>query len=651
MIIATAGHVDHGKTRLVKALTGVDTDTLAEEKKRGLTIDIGFAYLPVKDNEAIGIIDVPGHDRFIRNALCGLAATDFVLLVIAADDGPMPQTREHLSIIDLLDIGHAAVVISKIDRVAAARIAEVEYLTRQLLRGTKLEQAPLFAVSASDNIGVDALRNFLIEKSGSKTNSFDNKPVNNNFRLCVDRNFEINGVGFIVTGTIFSGEIEVDEKVTIKGTEMNLRVRGLRVQSKPSAHGRQGQRCALNLSGSGLRKDLIRRGSWVTSARVPAPVIRFDARLRLLNQGARPLAHWTPVHLHLAACEVTARIAVLEGKDISSGSTALVQIVTDQAVGAVFGDRFIIRDQSARTTLGGGRVIDIFPPRRGRARGERITWLNNMDHGDAVETLKHLLNLCPGGVNLDLFFANRNLTDSEESTIYGAVAMTVVSTDDGLIGFLRTSWEALCSRILGEIERAQNSARAAVGLPLSSLEMLLVPESGKGLAKGIVDELLGQSMIVPAAGGYCLATQQTRMNLEDDSLWKSIDVSLSNSGLKPMSVAELVLETRADKRTVISFLGRASHRGLVTRLSPSLVTKPQTLGKIGELLARLTQQHSDGIFTVPSFRDASGIGRNRCIEILEFFDSKRITIRVGEGRRLLPTAKKAFATLLKNDKG
>jgi selenocysteine-specific elongation factor len=221
MIIATAGHVDHGKTRLVKALTGVDTDTLAEEKKRGLTIDIGFAYLPVKDNEAIGFIDVPGHDRFIRNALCGLAATDFVLLVIAADDGPMPQTLEHLSIIDLLDIGHAAVVISKIDRVAAARVTEVEYLTRQLLRGTTLEQAPLFAVSASDNIGVDALRNFLIEESGSKTINFDSRSANNNFRLCVDRSFEINGVGFIVTGTIFSGEIDVNEKVTIKGTEMN----------------------------------------------------------------------------------------------------------------------------------------------------------------------------------------------------------------------------------------------------------------------------------------------------------------------------------------------------------------------------------------------------------------------------------------------
>jgi selenocysteine-specific elongation factor len=229
--------------------------------------------------------------------------------------------------------------------------------------------------------------------------------------------------------------------------------------------------------------------------------------------------------------------------------------------------------------------------------------------------------------------------------------MTVVATDDGKVGFSRANWEALCSRILGELERAQNSVRGAVGLPLSGLKMLLVPESGKGLAKGIVDELLRQSMIVLAAGGYCLASQQTRMSLEDETLWNSIDASLSNSGLKPMSVAELVLETGADKRRVISFLGRASHRGLVTRLSPTLVAKPLALGKIGELLARLTQQHSDGIFTVPSFRDASGIGRNRSIEILEFFDSKRITIRVGEGRRLLPTAEQAFASLLKNDEG
>jgi selenocysteine-specific elongation factor len=597
MIVATAGHVDHGKTRLVEALTGVDTDTLAEEKKRGLSINIGFAYLPVDTSTSIGFIDVPGHDRFIKNALCGLAAADFVLLVIAADDGPMPQTEEHLSIIDLLGVRRGAIVINKVDRVSAARVAELKIRIGDLTKGTTIESAPLYCVSANTGDGVDSLRNHLLAQVESKTPYLAETYQQNNFRLAVDRAFIINGVGLIVTGTIFSGEIRIDDRVKIAGTGMRLRVRGLRVQSQQATSGRQGQRCAINLAGTGLRKDLIGRGSWVTSDRVPSPVDRFDARIRVLPQNLRPLAHWTPVHLHLAASEVTARVAVLAGKSIELGATGLVQIVLDQPLGAVFADRFIIRDQSARITIGGGHVLDIFPPKRGRARAERIEWLTQLHHGNAHEALFHLLNTCPHGVNLEQFSANRNLTEHEESTAYDAVAMEVMKTDSGRIGFSSSFWQQRCNAILQAKELK-------------------------------------------------LTSPQNRLNTADELIWNTVETILSARGLRPLSVAEIAKESSTDTRELLAFLKRAGRDGLITRISATLVTKPAALRKIFALLEKLARQADDGVFTVAAFRDACGIGRNRCIEMLEFFDARRITIRVDNGRRLLGTAEKAFASIL-----
>jgi selenocysteine-specific elongation factor len=599
MIVVTAGHVDHGKTCLVKALTGVDTDTLAEEKKRGLSINIGFAYLPLDTSTSIGFIDVPGHDRFIKNALCGLAAADFVLLVIAADDGPMPQTEEHLSIIDLLGVRRGAIVINKIDRVSPTRLAELKNRIGYLTKGTTLESAPLYCVSAATGDGVDCLRNHLSNQAEFKTACLTGTKQQNNFRLAVDRTFIVNGVGLIATGTIFSGAISIDDRVNIAGTRMRLRVRGLRVQSKAAASGHQGQRCAINLAGPGLRKELIRRGSWVTSERVPSPVDRFDASIRVLPQNLRSLAHWTPVHLHLAASEVTARVALLEDKSIEPGATGLVQIVPDQPLGAVFGDRFIIRDQSARITIGGGQVLDIFPPKRGRARAQRITWLSEMARKDAQEALIHLLNTCAHGVNLEQFSANRNLTKHEVFATYDAVAMEIIETDSGRIGFSRSFWQQRCNAI----SRAEE---------------------------------------------LNLTSRQNSMHAGDEVMWDAVGAILNTAGLKPVSVAEIAVESSIDKRALLAFLKRAGRDGLVTRISATLVTKPSVLTKLFELAEQLAMQSDDEVFTVAEFRDACGIGRNRCIEMLEFFDAKRITIRVDKGRRLLNTAENAFASILKN---
>jgi len=301
VIVATAGHVDHGKTLLIRALTGVDTDRLPEEKQRGMTIDLGFAYWRIGGGLTIGFVDVPGHERFIRNMLCGVAGVDFALLVVAADDGVMPQTREHVAILDLLGMARGAVALTKIDRVAPDRVEGVAQEVRALLTPTALRAVPLFPVSAATGDGIAALSAHL-QETAQRTPP---RPAKGNFRLAIDRAFTIAGAGLVVTGAIFSGAVAVGDTVRVLGADRIARVRALHAQNREERAAQAGERCALNLSGADLTLEQLERGDWITGPDAPAPVKKFDARLRLLPSEARALAHWTPVHLHLGAADVS----------------------------------------------------------------------------------------------------------------------------------------------------------------------------------------------------------------------------------------------------------------------------------------------------------------------------------------------------------
>ena len=278
MIIGTAGHIDHGKTALVKALTGVDADRLKEEKARGITIDLGYAYTPLPNNDILGFIDVPGHEKLVHNMLAGATGIDFVLLVVAADDGPMPQTREHLAILDLLGLNHGAVALTKIDAVAPERVAEAKAEIVALLAGTQLQDSPVFPVSSITGEGVPALRAFLETTAAA----MPPRANSGHFRLAVDRVFTLSGTGTVVTGTVFSGEVRINDKLLVSPAGIEVRVRGIHAQNQPAETGHSGQRCALNLAGAKADKDHIHRGGWVLPANLHHPVQRLDVRLQLL---------------------------------------------------------------------------------------------------------------------------------------------------------------------------------------------------------------------------------------------------------------------------------------------------------------------------------------------------------------------------------
>ena len=368
MIVGTAGHIDHGKTALVKALTGVDADRLPEEKARGITLDLGYAYTSLPGGDVLGFIDVPGHEKLVHNMLAGATGIDFVLLVVAADDGPMPQTREHLQILDLLGMNRAAVALTKIDAVSAARVLQAEGEIDALLATSALAKTPVFRVSNVTGEGMVPLRHHL----DTESTRVAARPAGGHFRLAIDRCFTLAGAGTVVTGTVFSGKAAVGDTLVLSPPGIEVRVRSIHAQNQPAQIGVAGQRCALNLVGEGFDKTQVQRGHWVLAAPVHAPTQRLDAQLSLLSTESRPLAHWTPVHVHLGAAEVMGRVALLEGERLEPGETALAQLVLDRAIGALHGDRLVIRDQSATRTVGGGMVLDPFPPARGRRTPARL---------------------------------------------------------------------------------------------------------------------------------------------------------------------------------------------------------------------------------------------------------------------------------------
>ena len=638
MIIATAGHVDHGKTLLVKALTGIDADRLPEEKARGLTIDLGFAYWPVAGGPTVGFVDVPGHERFVRNMLCGVAGIDFVLFVVAADDGPKPQTAEHLAILDLLGVSEGAVALTKTDRAGASRVAEVEAEIRTLLAGTALADIPVFPVSAVTGAGVDALKDHL----AGVARAWRPREVAGNFRLSVDRCFTVVGAGLVVTGTAVSGQVAASDSVCPVLAGLDLRVRGIHAQNASAAEGRAGQRLALNLAGPGLDKDRIVRGDWIVSGTPAPPVHKIDARLKLLPSEARAVAHWTPVHVHLGAAEATGRVALLDGTPIAPGGSGRVQLVLGRPIVALAGDRFIVRDTSARRTIGGGHVIDIFAPARGRARPERLAVLDALETPDHGKALTDLLAQAANGVDLARFALARNLTPDEAAQLYANASMKRVTSGAVDLGFAPDHWDRLRNVALAALAAWHKRSPDTVG----PAEDRILQGTGVRLAHeavvAIAGELIREGAIVREGMGVRLATHRPQLDPADAALWAKIAPLLEAQPLRPPGVHEIATTLNADPRRTESMLVRAARHGLVVRVSKTRFYLPAGLRALADIAVEVAAVRPDRLVTAAGFRDASGIGRNVSIEILEFFDKVKFTRRKGDAHEVLRRPTEAF---------
>jgi selenocysteine-specific elongation factor len=636
MIIATAGHIDHGKTLLVKALTGIDADRLPEEKKRGMTLDLGFAYTDLANGARLGFIDVPGHERLVHNMLAGVTGIDCALLVVAADDGPMPQTREHLAILDILGVSRGLVALTKIDRVPEDRVHEVEDEIAAMLADSSLASAPIFPVSAVTNTGIDALS----AKITALSEDVQNKAEGGHFRLAVDRVFTVAGAGLVVTGTAFSGQVNREDRLWIAGFDTQARVRGIHANNAESETGRAGDRLAINLAG--IDKGDIARGDWLVADPGLRLYKKLDVRLRVVADARRPLRHWTPVHMHLGAKNVTGRVAVLGADAIEPGESALAQLVLDEAVGACAHDRFVIRDQSAQITLGGGHVIDLFPPRRGRARADRLAMLDALDTEDHVQALSGALALADTGLNLTAFLATRNLNEAEAATALGAAKAVLAGDGEDRMALSSSAWEARRTEFLGALDSFHSANPDRLGPATAQLRRSVgrfVPET---LLNAMVSATVADGTI--ASDGMLLhrPDHQPGLTGDDAKHWAALLPLLEETPGTPPVVHDLASETGLTVGAVMKTMRQAVRMGMAVQIAGNRFFVPAALRAHGEVFVRMIA--ADGTVGVSDFRKEAGIGRNLAVEVLEYFDRIKLSQRDGNIRRQVKSLEEIFGT-------
>ena len=626
MIIGTAGHIDHGKTTLVRALTGVDTDRLPEEKRRGISIELGYAYLHAPDGVSLGFVDVPGHERLLHTMLAGATGIDHALLVVAADDGVMPQTREHFAVVALLGVREATVTITKIDRIDEAvresRLAEVRAGISALLAPTPLAGAPMLAVSATTGEGIDALRERLLEVARQEHSREEGLA----FRLAVDRSFSLSGVGTVVTGTIFSGTVRIGDELRIAPGSRTVRVRGIHAQNQQAESAHAGQRCALALAGVG--KDEVHRGEWVCTPSAALASARIDVLLTLWPDEARSLRSGATVHAHLGASDVMASVALLDRDALAPGETALAQLVLREPAGAWHGDRGVLRDASATRTVAGVRVLDPFAPVRYRRTPERLRTLAAWAIDERAARVAALLHNAPLGI--DTAQAARALSLADEE----ALPLPADAVRIGHTAIARSHLGVLEEQIAERLADFHRTAPDEVGPDARRLKRLAGPRTDDALWRHALDELVAHGTLVRSGTWLHLPDHAARLNEAEQKLAQKLLPRLADGGFDPPWVRDLAKDCAASEAMVRQTLASLARRGETFQVVKDLYYPLATV----ERLAAIARDCLDGPagLEAASFRDATGLGRKRAIQLLEFFDRVGYTRRVKDTHLLRP---------------
>ncbi|SAK87993.1 selenocysteine-specific translation elongation factor SelB [Caballeronia temeraria] len=611
MIVGTAGHIDHGKTTLVRALSGVDTDRLKEEKARGISIELGYAYVPLSDGGVLGFIDVPGHEKLVHTMAAGACGIDFALLVIAADDGVMPQTREHLAILELLGVTRGAVAVTKGDRVEASRVRDVHAEIAALLAQGPLRDAPVFDTDATrdDDAGVAALQAHLHDAAAHWRTRRDD----GFFRLAVDRVFTLTGQGTIATGTVFAGRVNVGDMLAIAPREScgePVRVRSIHAQNRAAQTGRAGERCALNLAG--IEKNALARGDWIVDARLARASERIDVELSLLEDAQLTLTHWAPLHVHLGTTHRVAHAALLEADTLASGQTARVQLVFDAPVCALPGDRFIVRNAQASRTVGGGRVLDPFAPARKRRTPQRRAWLDALVAMLETGRADALVDEAPYGLP-------RSLIEHVCGRSVSPERVRAVSTHDDTRYIAARHWDALTTRLLDALAAFHERFPDEQGPDAARLRRMAAPLAPDALWRALVDDAVASGSIAKSGPWLHLPSHAVTLDENEETLARAVLASLEQGRFDPPWVRDLANAHGVGEDEMRRLLRKLARRGDVFQVVRDLFYCRASIGALAQLVAQAAQSQG-GAVGAAAFRDASALGRKRAIQILEFFD-------------------------------
>ena len=600
MIIATAGHVDHGKTTLLEALTGINADRLPEEKKRGMTIDLGYAYWPQPDGRVIGFIDVPGHEKFLANMLAGVGGIDHALLVVACDDGVMAQTREHLAILRLAGQPALSVALTKADRVSEARVEEVRTQVMQLLSAQGWDDAALFVTAAAQHQGIAELQQH-IQGLAERPH-----PEHQRFRLAIDRAFTVKGAGLVVTGTALSGTVAPGDTLWLTGANVPVRVRGLHAQNQPASQAHAGQRIALNIAGD-VEKEMLRRGDWLLASQPEDPSERVIVAL----SADTPLAQWQPVHLHHAASHVTGRVSLL--------SDNLAELVFDTPLWVAENDRLILRGISARTTLAGARVILVDSPRRGKRKPAFLAWLSQLAAATTdAQTLA--LHLAQGAVRLTAFAWSRQLSE--------AGLRRLVDEIDGIeaggmlvSGDVAQQWK---TTLLATLARYHQQHADEPGPGRERLRRMALPTEPEALVLAVIEAMRQAGELQSQQGWLSLPGYEAGFSPEQQARWDRVSALFGDD---PWWVRDLAAEVGEEEQEMRQLLRLGAQQGLITPIVKDRYYRNDRIVQFADLIRELDREK--GSTVAADFRDRLNVGRKLAIQILEYFDRIGFTRRKG----------------------
>jgi selenocysteine-specific elongation factor len=629
VVMGTAGHIDHGKTQLVKTLTGIDTDRLKEEKERGITIDLGFAHLMYEDGTEVGVIDVPGHERFVRNMLAGVGGIDLVMLVIAADEGVMPQTREHLAICQLLRVKEGLVALTKADLVDEDWLELVSEDTREFLKGTFLEGKPIVPVSAKTGQGIDELKRVL----QALVARVPPKQLEGKFRLPVDRVFTIRGFGTVVTGTLFSGTIRVEDRIEIYPKGIEAKIRGLQVHNASVPEAVAGQRTAINLQG--IDKVELERGDVLGHPGEFAPTFMLDAVLQHLSDAPRPLRHRARVRLHVGTSEIMGRVILLDRDELAPGEEAYVQLRLEEPAIVLPRDRFVIRSYSPVQTIGGGILLDAQASKHRRGEAGLAAHFRLLAEDSPEEIFSHHLRQATHlGLRLSEFLPRTELSESRlrqvATTLQRAGRLRAVNADMGW--YLHA--EALDS-LTRELRRYLETFHGQNPLkPNIASEELRAKVRGLGerVCLMALEELRQQGVVVVERDRVRLATHQVALDDTRERILNELETEFLAAGYQPPRVEDLFAKLNIGKGHDKALLQVLLDQGRAVRLKENVVFHRANLAKAETLLVQYLRDHRE--ITPIEFKDLLGISRKYAIPMLEYFDSQKITIRVGDKRIL-----------------
>lgn len=630
VILGTAGHIDHGKTSLIKSITGIDTDRLKEEKERGITIELGFAHLDLPSGDHLGIVDVPGHERFVKNMVAGATGIDMVAMIIAADEGIMPQTTEHMEICSLLGIRHGLVALTKIDLVDSEWLDLVKEEVREFARGTFLENAPIIPVSSTTGEGLVELINTLGELSSKVVE----RPPSTLLRIPIDRVFSMKGFGTVITGTLISGNVKVGEPITIYPSGISSKVRGIQVHNQFVEKAEAGMRTAINIQG--VEKIMINRGDVIARPDTLKPTYMLDVMFQYLESNAKPIKNRTRIRFHAGTSEILGNLILLETDQLSPGKSGFAQIRLDSPVVAIKADRFVIRSYSPVRTIGGGHILNPIPPKHKRFKTDIVQGLNQIAASSPEDIiLHHIRHSGYSGISFSDLLIMTNTREKNLDTLIGGFLSkkeVLLFDRENRLYIHSMSMTHLKEEILRYLKEYHSLFPLKTGIPKEELRSRFPQALEVKVFNLAIQQMLLEKSIIQEEQTIRIASHVVSLGRDQVDLKKIILDTYRKSTLSPPYFKELVKEMDLDPKQGRDVLMVLVDEGELLKVKEDLFFHSGAVNHFRKKLVEFIEKK--GQISTPELKEMAGVSRKYIIPLIEYFDSKNITIRVGDVRRL-----------------